>query len=275
MPEGTAWNVPGGRKKKVLTKDCVGEGLKRRRMTDKKTTAETAAVKAAVSGGERTDLPYERFFRFGAENLTEAELLAIIIRVGTKGQNALDVAKQVLGLARYPKEGLLGLYDVTLDELKGVGGIGEVKAVQLKCLTELSKRISTARAREGINFTSPDQAAEYFMEKLRHRTTECVMLVCLDTKGQMLCEKKISEGSVNMSLISPREIFLTALEMRAVNILLVHNHPSGDPTPSSSDKILTCHVREAGEGIGIPLLDHIVIGDRRHVSFRAAGWFLE
>ena len=78
-----------------------------------------------------------------------------------------------------------------------------------------------------------------------------------------------------MSLISPREIFLTALEMRAVNILLVHNHPSGDPTPSSSDKILTCHVREAGEGIGIPLLDHIVIGDRRHVSFRAAGWFLE
>jgi len=221
------------------------------------------------------ELPYERFFRFGAENLTEAELLAIIIRVGTKGQNALELAKKVLSLAKYPKDGLLGLYDVTLEELRSIAGIGEVKAVQLKCLTELSMRMSVAKARKGLNFTSPRQVADYFMEKLRHRPTECVILVCLDTKGQMICEKKISEGSVNMSLISPREIFLTALEMRAVSILLVHNHPSGDPTPSRSDKELTWSVRDAGDSMGIPLLDHIVIGDKCYASFNSCGWFQE
>lgn len=219
--------------------------------------------------------PYERFLRFGAENLTEAELLAIIIRTGTRERSALQLAEQVLSLARYPKEGLLGLYEVTLDELQSISGIGEVKAVKLKCLAELSMRMSAARAAEGINFTSSGQVAAYFMEKLRHRETECVILVCMDAKGQMLCERKISEGSVNMSLISPREIFLAALEKRAVNILLVHNHPSGDPSPSESDKALTHHVRESGEQMGIPLLDHIVIGDNRYVSFREANWFCE
>ena len=217
--------------------------------------------------------PYERFLRFGAENLTEAELLAIIIRTGTREKSALQLAEQVLSLARYPREGLLGLYEVTLDELQGISGIGEVKAVKLKCLAELSMRMSAARAAQGINFTSSGQVAAYFMEKLRHRDTECVILVCLDAKGQMICERKLSEGSVNMSLISPREIFLAALETKAVNIILVHNHPSGDPNPSEADKEITCHVRGSGEQLGIPLLDHIVIGDNRYVSFREADWF--
>ena len=225
--------------------------------------------------GPAQELPYERFLRFGPESLTEAELLAIIIRTGTREKNALQVAEEVLGLARYPKEGLLGLYDVTLDELQGIAGIGEVKAVKLKCLTELSMRMSAAKASSGLRFTSSGQVAAYFMEKLRHRETECVILVCLDAKGQMLCERKLSEGSVNMSLISSREIFLAALDGRAVNILLVHNHPSGDPTPSRADKVLTVNVRESGEKMGIPLLDHIVIGDNRYVSFKEAAWFCD
>ncbi len=220
-------------------------------------------------------LPYERFLRFGPENLTEAELLAIIIRTGTRSKSALVLAEEVLSLARYPKGGLLGLYDVTLQQLQNIRGIGEVKAVKLKCLAELSMRMSMARALEGINFTSSGQVAAYFMEKLRHRETECVILVCMDAKGQMVGEKKLSEGSVNMSLISPREIFLAALESRAVNILLAHNHPSGDPTPSASDKALTWNVKNAGEQMGIPLLDHIVIGDNRYVSFKEAAWFYE
>ena len=221
------------------------------------------------------ELPYERFLRFGAENLTEAELLAIIIRTGTREKSALELAEQVLELARYPKEGLLGLYDVSVEELQGISGIGEVKAVKLKCLAELSMRINTARARAGINFKSSGQVAAYFMEKLRHRSTECVVLACLDTKGQLLCEKRLSEGSVNMSLIAPREVFMTALECRAVNIILVHNHPSGDPAPSRSDIELTRNVRETGEKLGIPLLDHIVIGDNCYVSFKEAAWFEE
>ena len=221
------------------------------------------------------ELPYERFLRFGPEHLTEAELLAIIIRTGTHEKSALQVAEEVLCLARYPKEGLLGLYDVTLEELNSIGGIGEVKAVKLKCLTELSMRLSTARAKEGLRFQCSGQVAAYFMERLRHRDTECVVLVCLDAKGQVICEKKMSEGSVTMSLISPREIFLTALENRAVTILLVHNHPSGDPTPSKSDKELTDNVRDAGNQMGIPLLDHIIIGDQSYVSFKEASWFIK
>lgn len=239
---------------------------------ENKSTRKPKTEKAKTSKPKH-ELPYERFLRFGPENLTEAELLAIIIRTGTKEKSALELAEQVLSLARYPKEGLLGLYDATLDELQGIRGIGEVKAVKLKCLAELSMRMSMAKASEGLNFTSSGQVAAYFMEKLRHRETECVILVCLDAKGQMICERKLSEGSVNMSLISPREIFLAALESRAVNILLVHNHPSGDPTPSNADIALTDNVREAGNQMGIPLLDHIVIGDNRYVSFKEADWF--
>lgn len=216
------------------------------------------------------ELPYERFMRFGAENLTEAELLAIIIRTGTRKQSALELAEQVLRLAKYPKEGLLGLYDVSLEELQSIHGIGQVKAVKLKCLAELSMRMSSARATQGMCFNSSGQVADYFMERLRHKKTECVILLCLDTKGQLLKEERISDGSVKMSLVSPREIFLTALKYSAVNILLVHNHPSGDPTPSNADIQLTGNLKELGEKMDIPLLDHIIIGDCRYTSFKEA-----
>lgn len=219
-------------------------------------------------------LPYERFLRFGPESLAESELLAIIIRTGTREKSALQLAEEVLRLARYPKDGLLGLYDVSLEELRGISGIGEVKAVKLKCLAELARRMRMAKVmEEGLNFNRSGQVADYFMEKLRHRSTECLILVGLDSRGRMLCEKQLSEGSVKMSLISPREIFLTALESRAVNIILIHNHPSGDPTPSASDRELTANVRELGEKMDLLLLDHIIIGDNSYASFREAGWF--
>ncbi len=217
---------------------------------------------------EGRNLPYERFLRFGAENLTESELLAIILRTGTREKNALALAEEVLSLAKYPREGLLGLYDVSLEELMQVKGIGMVKAVKLKSLTELSMRISRSCAKQGLMFTRSSTVADYFMEKLRHRETECVILVCLDGKGQMIQEKKLSDGSVKMSLISPREIFMEALQCRAVNIILVHNHPSGDPTPSRADRELTRNVKELGEKMDIPLLDHIIIGDNRYTSFK-------
>lgn len=219
------------------------------------------------------ELPYERFLRFGPENLTEAELLAVIIRTGTRQQSALQLAEQVLGLADYPHEGLLGLYNITLEELQSIHGIGEVKAVKLKCLTELSMRMSMAKAGGGKYLNSSSQVAAYFMEQLRHRTTECVIVVCLDAKGRVLSSKRLSEGSVRMALISPREIFLEALAKKAVNLILVHNHPSGDPSPSEDDRRLTADVRELGEKLDIPLLDHVVIGDNRYVSFKEQNWF--
>ena len=214
------------------------------------------------------DLPYEKFMRFGAENLTESELLAIIIRTGTKDEDALSLAKKVLALARYPRSGLLGLYDLSLEELMSVRGIGPVKAVKLKCITELSMRIVNSNLEQGICFHDAEEVAGYFMEKLRHRATECVVLVCLDGKGQMISEKKLSDGSVKMSLISPREIFMEAIRRNAVNMILVHNHPSGDPTPSVADKKITADLISLGEMMNIPLLDHIIIGDNKYTSFR-------
>lgn len=214
------------------------------------------------------DMPYEKFLRFGAENLTESELLAIILRTGTKDASAVKLAEEVLSLAKYPREGLLGLYDISLEELMSIKGIGMVKAIKLKCLTELSMRISCARAKQGICFTRSGMVAEYYMEKLRHRNTECVFLLCLDAKGQLIRESRLSDGSVRMALISPREIFMEALGCKAVNIILLHNHPSGDPTPSAADRELTRNVHDVGEKIDIPLLDHIIIGDNRYTSFR-------
>lgn len=218
------------------------------------------------------DMPYEKFTRLGPEALTETELLAIILRTGTREKNVLELSGEVLSLAKSPREGLLGLYDVSLEELMEIKGIGFVKAVKLKCLTELSMRISRAGAKEGLVFNSPRLVAQYFMEALRHKDTECVILVCLDAKGRMLEEKKLSDGSVRMSLISPRQIFLEALHARAVNFILVHNHPSGDPTPSRYDRELTDNVRKLGEMMDILLLDHVIIGDNRYASFKELGY---
>lgn len=222
----------------------------------------------AEKNKQNSDMPYEKFLTYGPEHLTESELLAIILRTGTREASATQVAEQILKLALPPKEGLLGLHDITLEQLKSIKGIGEVKAVKLKCLTELSMRISRATAKQGLQFHNSKTVAAYFMEQLRHKTTECVILVCLDAKGQLLRETVMSSGSVRMSLISAREIFMEALNNKAVNIILVHNHPSGDPTPSGSDLTVTEHVREMGEKLDIPLLDHIIIGDNRYISFK-------
>ena len=214
------------------------------------------------------NMPYEKFLRFGPEGLTESELLAIILRTGTKDSSALQLAEQVLAMAKHPRDGLLGLYDVTLEELMDIKGIGMVKAIKLKALTELSMRISCATAKQGLTFTKSGSVAAYYMEQLRHKQTECILLICLDNKGQLIRDKKLADGSVKMALISPREIFLEALQNKAVNIILIHNHPSGDPTPSMADRQLTESVREMGEKLDIPLLDHIIIGDNRYTSFR-------
>lgn len=224
--------------------------------------------KIESAGKSKGDLPYEKFLRFGAESLTEGELLAIILRTGTPDHSALDLANQVLSLARYPRTGLLGLYDVSLKELMEIKGIGQVKAVKLKSLTELSMRFARARAQRGLDVKNPATIAEYFMERLRHLKTECVYLVCLDAKGQLISEKKLSDGSVNMALIPPREIFMAALESRAVNLILIHNHPSGNPSPSAQDREITESVAEMGKVLGIPLLDHVIIGDNTYYSFR-------
>lgn len=216
--------------------------------------------------------PYEKCVRLGAEALTDAELLAVLLRTGTMGSPSVHMAEEVLNLSR-EKEGLLGLHSLSLAQLKSVKGIGKVKAVQIKCIGEISKRIAQTTAKKGLQFTKPWSIAEYYMERLRHKEQEELICMMLDTKNHLLGEEMIFKGTVNASLVSPREVFLAAISYHAVGILLVHNHPSGDPAPSQADLDFTQRILEAGELLGIPLLDHIIIGDCRYLSFRQQGIF--
>lgn len=224
--------------------------------------------KEKVKSISKENLPYEKYLRFGPEALTESELLAIILRTGTRDKSAVELAEEILALAQSPRTGLLGLYDISLERLQELKGVGEVKAVKVKCIAELAMRINSACAKDGLIANKPATVANYFMEKLRHRRKECVIVACLDAKGQITHEVLLSSGSVNMSLISPREVFLEGLRNEAVNLILVHNHPSGDPTPSPSDIEITKCIKEMGEQLDVPLLDHIIIGDNCYTSFR-------
>lgn len=162
----------------------------------------------------------------------------------------------------------MGIYHLSLTELTKVRGIGRVKAVQLKCIAELSRRIAKTQAGSSLSFTDPDTVADYYMEDFRHEEQEKLMLLLLNSKGRLLGEEVVSQGTVNATLISPREIFLCALRYHAVSLILLHNHPSGSPDPSEADLLMTRRVRESGALLGIELLDHIIIGDQKSVSFR-------
>lgn len=214
--------------------------------------------------------PYEKCLENGPESLFDAELLAVILRCGARGKTSLELAREILSLPG-KEESLLGLYHCTRQELLQIRGVGEVKAIQLQCIGELSKRMAAAGARKGLCFHDPASIADYYMERLRHEDQEVLLCMMLDTKNQLLGEKEITRGTVNATMISPRELFLAALQFRAVHILLVHNHPSGIPEPSGDDITVTRQIRRAGEMLGITLLDHIIIGDHCYTSMLEQG----
>ena len=215
--------------------------------------------------------PYEKCVAFGPGFLTDAELIACILRSGTREYTSVALAELLLK-HRKGNEGLEGLCTLSYEELTEVPGIGRVKALQIQCIFELAKRMSRSRAAKCLNFTEPGSVADYYMEEYRHREQEQLLLLFLDNKSNLLGEKELFTGTVNASLVSPREIYLEALKFHAVGIILLHNHPSGDPTPSDADRRITRKVWEAGSLLDIPLLDHIVIGDRKYVSFREEGY---
>ncbi len=209
--------------------------------------------------------PYEKYYHSGVSALSDAELLAVIIRTGTKGRNTVELMHEVLQRT-VGTTGLSGLHQISEKELMQIKGIGEVKAIQLKCIGEISRRMAKSVARERLNFSSPDTIAEYYMEDLRHARQEKMLVAFLDSKNGLIDDLVISVGTVNASVISPREIFLEALQRHAVHIVVLHNHPSGDPTPSRQDILLTRRIKESGAMIGIDLLDHIIIGDNKYIS---------
>lgn len=217
--------------------------------------------------------PYEKYKLFGAEALSDEELLAIIIRTGTKDCDSLAIAENVL--ASFDDNSLLGLYHCHWKELLKIAGIGEVKAIKLLCIAELSRRLTKTSFATKLQYTSPATVANYYMESLRHLEKEKVVLLCLDKKMGLLSEIDISIGTVSEAMLSPREIFLSALEYHAVHIIILHNHPSGDPSPSNADLQITMKIYKLGRMMNIPLMDHIIIGDNRYYSFRESGHFKE
>jgi len=220
----------------------------------------------ALPGNER---PYEKCLSMGAESLRDKELLAVLLRCGTPGENAMELASRIL--YQQNNEGLLGLHQFTLEKLMAIKGIGKVKAVQILCILELAKRLSKASAKEMLCFQSPESIARYYMEDLRHKKQEHMKLLMLNSKSMLIGERDISIGTVNASLITPRELFIEALQKNAVTIVIMHNHPSGDPTPSEDDILTTKRIKIAGEYIGIQLLDHIIIGNNCYISFLESG----
>ncbi len=210
--------------------------------------------------------PYEKCLKYGPQILSDEELVAVILKTGTRGENAISVARNILSVSgKY--EGLRALNLQTLSSLKAVKGIGEAKAVTIICICELSKRIAKSSAGERLVLSSPESIAEFLMEDMRHLKVEKVKLLMLDNKNRLIAERFISSGTVNSSPFSPREIIREALVNNAVNIIVAHNHPSGDPAPSANDRAVTHRLKCAADFVGINLLDHIIIGEKQYYSF--------
>ncbi len=229
-------------------------------MTDHKT----------IKDHEAAERPVEKCVKMGPGALSDAELLAVIIRSGSKSETAVELAERVLGISgdRY---GLQALHHLSLHELKRLGGIGDVKAVQLLCLAEISRRMSKQIPAERIRMRDPAQIAEYFMEDMRHKEREELRVVFFDTRAHYIQDTVLFQGTVNSSLVSPREIFVEALKAQAVFLCLLHNHPSGSCRPSDDDIRFTDRVKASGEMLGIRLIDHIIIARKNWFSFREQG----
>lgn len=215
-----------------------------------------------------SEKPYEKCQHLGAEYLSDAELLAIIIRTGTSGRTSMEVAREIL---LQKGGGILSLCQLSLEELLEIPGIGKVKAIQLKCLVEITKRMSMASRAKQISLQSAASVASYFMEAMRHEEREKLILCMFDSQFVLLKDEVLSVGTVNTSLVSSREIFKCALLHKAVYIILLHNHPSGIPSPSQEDRNVTKRVKECGDLMGIRLSDHIIIGDNKYFSFKEEG----
>ncbi len=214
-----------------------------------------------------SERPYEKLEMYGEKNLSNAELLAIIIKTGTKELTSIDIAKQILNLNQNENKGDLNfLRDISLEELMLVKGIGRVKAIQLKAMCELSSRMNKPSNYRKIKITSSKDVANLLMNDLRFEKKEIVKLIILNNKNIILKIMDISLGGGNYAIIDIRFILSEVVKMGAPQIILVHNHPSGDVTPSREDIEVTKRLRQASEILGVRLLDHIIIGNMDYKS---------
>ncbi len=211
--------------------------------------------------------PRERLIREGSRALSDPELLAILLRTGSSEKSAVELATEVLNCF----SGLKNLVQAGVEELSSIKGMGPVKAAQLKAALEIGRRLALVSVSERPSIRGPQDAAAMVMEEMRHLDREHFCALLLNTKHQVLAKETISIGTLNSSVVHPRELFKAAIKRSASAVILVHNHPSGDPTPSREDREITRRLQDAGSIIGIEVLDHIVIGDNRFISFRDKG----
>ncbi len=214
--------------------------------------------------------PYEKAKKYGVSSLGDAELIAILLRSGSRESNVIDIAQLILNSHPVYK-GLSGLNYLTEKELTKIKGVGEIKACQIMALCELSKRMARTSFKSRITLDSPEAVADYFMENMRYLAKERMYALFFNGSNALVKEIMISEGTVNASPASPREIFIEALKYDAVSLILVHNHPSGNPEPSNADIVVSKKIKAVGDMLGIKLLDHIIVGDMRYSSLVERG----
>lgn len=210
--------------------------------------------------------PYEKLEWYGEKQLSNAELLAIIIKTGSRQETSVQLAQRILNLNSTKSEGINFLRNITLEELMQIKGIGKVKAIQLKAVGELANRMGTPTNHKRIAIKEPNDLAKIMIEELRFLTKEIVKVVILNNKNEIIKIKDVAIGSTNFADIKIKDILEEPIKMGAPKIILVHNHPTGDATPSKQDFIFTNELYDATLLLGIELIDHLVIGDKAYTS---------
>ncbi len=208
--------------------------------------------------------PREKMIARGEDSLSEEELLAIVLGSGTSELSALELARKLL----QENEGLRFLKNMTLEELQSIKGIGPARATLVRAVAELARRLALTSNRE-VHIKSPDDVKNYVMEDMRYYDREHFKCLYLNRKNRVLALETISVGGLSSSLVHPREVFKPALKRSAASVILIHNHPSGDPTPSAEDIKITRRIMDSGQLLGIDVLDHIIIGDGRFISLKS------
>lgn len=214
----------------------------------------------------KAERPYEKLEQYGAKALTNAELLAIIIKTGTKEETAVDLAQQILKLNNGNEDNLRFLVNLTIEEFTKIKGIGKVKAIQLKAVCELATRINSISNYKEIQILRPKDIAEILMERMRFEKQEILKVAMLNNRNKLMKIKDVAIGGGNFVNTTIKSVLNEAVKIESAKIILIHNHPSGDPTPSKQDIEFTKKVQQASEILGIQLLDHIVIGNFNYVS---------
>ena len=228
-----------------------------------------ATKNITITSLPKSERPREKLQNYGVKALSNAELLAILLRTGTKNESSLSLSYKILS----KNDGIKFLANAEITDLNGISGIGLAKASQLIAAVELGKRIAQYSYNEDVYVKKPQDAVSILMEEMRYYKKEHMKIIMLNVKCKVIGIKEISVGNLNSSLAHPREIFIPAIKNSSANIILTHNHPSGDPTPSKDDIEITRRVYEAGKILGIELYDHIIIGDGVFISLKEKNLF--